>query len=359
MSLILLVGPIATAVAAPDDGTSPKSMFLDLGGASAEEIAARVERICVAHRDPASDSYIMNVVLVGVVDPAGDLRVDQLMAVLPHVPGGSRTTCFDNVFIGPTQLDPTTDSWKSRPDFPAGLKQWCADNPYCGGILTPSWRWDNIHANREAAEVFLAFIDFHFPRIRANLHWYITYEGYFDWLGGNTYSDSIRSAYEAYLFEMVKVFNNALEHAGEPPASSIRAVLWSPTYESPFYRYSQRELNSIRGNLRYMFANIQTMAAGEGIARGVDWLDMQDKLGQTDCYSVECYSGVKRWYDFLSSVNHEQFSFASLRVNMELFSTNQLAPDLDEHMTRQNFYESNGIPIGASWELNFLSGPQL
>ena len=87
-------------------------MFLDLGGASAEEIAARVERICAAHRDPANDNYIMNVVLVGVVDPSGDLRVDQLMAVLPHVPGGSRTTCFDNVFVGPTNLDPTTDPWK-------------------------------------------------------------------------------------------------------------------------------------------------------------------------------------------------------------------------------------------------------
>ena len=71
MSVILLVGPMSTAVAAPDDGTSPKSMFLDLGGASAEEIAARVERICAAHRDPANDNYIMNVVLVGVVDPSG------------------------------------------------------------------------------------------------------------------------------------------------------------------------------------------------------------------------------------------------------------------------------------------------
>ena len=196
------------------------------------------------------------------------------------------------MFIGPTNLDPTTDPWKSRPDFPSGLVPWCADNPYCGGILTPSWRWDNIEANREAAEVFLAFIDFHFPGVRANLHWYVTYEGYFDWLGGNSYSDSIRSAYGAYLFEMVKVFNNALEHAGEPPANSSRAVLWSPAYESPYHRYSQRELNSIRDNLRHMFANVQTMAAGEGIARGVDWLDMQDKLGQTDCYSVECYSGV-------------------------------------------------------------------
>ncbi|MGH8948982.1 MAG: hypothetical protein ACRDXF_08995, partial [Acidimicrobiia bacterium] len=77
----------------------------------------------------------------------------------------------------------------------------------------------------------------------------------------------------------------------------------------------------------------------------------------TDCFSVECYSGVKNWYDFPSTVNFDQFSFASLRVNMELFSSNQPGPDLYEHMARQNFYESNGIPVGASWELRFWELP--
>jgi len=28
-------------------------------------------------------------------------------------------------------------------------------------------------------------------------------------------------------------------------------------------------------------------------------------------------------------------------------------------MARQNFYDANGIPIGASWELRFWSGPRL
>ena len=355
---ILLVGSAAPiALAAPDDGITPKSMFLDLGGVEADEIAARIDAICTRHRDPATDSYIMNIVLVGVVDASGRLRVPQLMAVLPHVPGGGRTTCFDNVFVGPAQLDATTTPWKSRADFPADLQPWCADNPYCGGILTPSWRWDNLEANREAADIFLAFVDLHFPGVRTHLNWYITYEGYFDWLGGNRYSDRVTSAYSAYLFEMVKVYNQALLYAGEPAGSSSRAVLWSPAYESAYYNHTQGELNSIRDNLRLMFQSVQTMAQDAGIARGVDWLDMQDKLGQTDCFSVECYAGVKHWYDFLSTVNFEQFSFASLRVNMELFSTNLPGPDLNEHMARQNFYESNGVPIGASWELRFWDLP--
>jgi hypothetical protein len=356
----MLASVVATpisALAAPNDGLARKSMFLDLGGVEADEIAARIDAICAQHRDPASDSYIMNVVLVGVVDPQGRLRVPQLMAVLPHVPGGGRTTCFDNVFVGPAQLDATTDAWKSGPDFPAGLDPWCADNPYCGGILTPSWRWDNIEANRRAANVFLAFVDLHFPGIRSNLNWYITYEGYFDWLGGNRYSDGLADAYSAYFLEMVKVYSQALQYAGEPPETASRAVLWSPAYESSYYSHSQREINEIRDNLRLVFQNVQTMAAGAGITRGVDWFDMQDKLGQTDCFSVSCYGGVQNWYRFLTTVNYEQFTFASLRVNMELFTTNQPGPDPLEHMARQDFYEANGIPIGASWELRFWKSP--
>jgi hypothetical protein len=357
MTLLVLVTTTSVANAIPDDGITPKSMFLDLGGVEAHEVAARIDAICAQHRDPAADSYIMNVVLVGVVDARGRLRVPQLMAVLPHVPGGGRTTCFDNVFVGPAQLDATTVPWKSRPDFPSGLEPWCADNPYCGGILTPSWRWDNIQANRKAADVFLAFIDFHFPGVRSNLHWYITYEGYFDWLGGNRYSDRLADAYSAYFLEMVRAYNQALQRAGEPAESASRAVLWSPAYESSYYTHSQLEINQIRDNLRLVFQNVQTMAASAGISRGVDWLDMQDKLGQTDCFSAECYGGVKNWYQFLTTVNSEQFSFASLRVNMELFSSNQPGPDPAEHMARQNFYESNGIPIGASWELRFWNTP--
>jgi hypothetical protein len=359
MTLLFVGSMSAAAVAAPDDGVAKKSMFLDLGGAPAEEIAARIEKICAEHHDPTSDSYIMNVVLVGVVDQLGDLRVDQLRAVLPHVPGGGQITCFENVFVGPTQLDVGRIPWKTRPDFPQDLEPWCADSPYCGGILTASWRWDNIRANREAADLFLGFVDLHYPGVRANINWYVTYEAYFDWLGDNTYSDSVRTAYSAYLLEMVRVYNQALQYAGEPAASSSRAVLWSPAYESPYFSHSPAELNHIRDNLRYMFDDVQNTAAGEGIGRGVDWLDMQDKLGQTDCFSVECYVGVKHWYDFLASVNSPEFSFASLRVNMELFSSNLPGPDINEHMARQNFYEANGIPIGASWELRFWSGPQL
>ena len=359
MALLLLANWPGAALAAPGDGMAKKSMFLDLGGAPAEEIAARVEKICAEHRDPNNDNYIMNVVLVGVVDQLGDLRVDQLRAVLPHVPGGGQTTCFENVFVGPTQLDVGQLPWKARPDFPQNLEPWCADSPYCGGILTNSWRWDNIAANREAADVFLGFVDLHYPGVRANLNWYVTYEAYFDWFGDNTYSDSVRTAYSAYLLEMVRAYNQALRYAGEPAASSSRAVLWSPAYESSYFSHSPLELNRIRDNLRYMFHDIQRTAAGEGIGRGVDWLDMQDKLGQTECFSVECYVGVKDWYDFLTSVNFPEFSFASLRVNMELFSSNLPGPDVNEHKARQDFYEANGIPIGASWELRFWSGPQL
>jgi hypothetical protein len=353
MTLLILVTSSNVAYAIPDDGITPKSMFLDLGGITPEQIAAQIDTICAEHRDPASDDYIMNVVLVGVLDPRGRLRVGELISVLPHVPGGGQETCFDNVFIGPTQLDGSGQPWKSRSDFPGGLETWCADSLYCGGIMTPSWRWDNIEANRKAADLFLAFVDFHFPDVRKTLNWYVTYEGYFDWLGGNRYSTGISDAYSAYMLEMVRVYNDALRYVGEPAETASRAVLWSPAYANPYFSHTQLQLNDLRESLRTVFHNVQTMAAGEGITRGVDWLDMQDKLGQTDCFSADCYAGVKQWYQFLTTVNSDQFAFANLRVNMELFSSNMPGPDPNEHMARQNFYEANGIPVGASWELRF------
>ncbi|MGH8950158.1 MAG: hypothetical protein ACRDX9_01925, partial [Acidimicrobiia bacterium] len=248
MTLILVVTGVGTALAAPDDGVAKKSMFLDLGGATPEDIRARVQEICAKHRDPASDNYIMNVVVVNVVDQHGDLRVDALRAVLPHVPGGGRTTCFENMFVGPTHVELSGLPWQSRADFPPGLETWCAESPYCGGMLTGSWRWDNIRANREAADVFLAFTDLHYPGIRHNLHWYITYEGYFDWLGNNRYSDQLRTAYSAYMLEMVRAYNAALIYAGEPAERSSRAVLWSPAYESSYFSNSYLELNHTRDN---------------------------------------------------------------------------------------------------------------
>jgi hypothetical protein len=355
-ALMILSLSASPADAAPGDGVSRKSIFIDLGARPAWETAGRVQRICNEHRDPNSDSYISNVVLVGVVDPGTqNLRVDQLDAILPHVPGGGDTPCFDNVFVGPTLLNDRTKPWQERADYPVALESWCADSAYCGGILTGSWRWDNIQANRAAADQFLAHVNERYPGVRANLHWYVTYEGYFDWFGDNGYSPLLKSAYQAYLLQIIREFRSALIGAGESEATSSRAILWSPSYEDSYQAHNPAQLDIIRNRLRSMFYNIKVLTAQEGITRDLDWFHMQDRLGQIGCFSANCYDGVRSWYQFLASVNYEDFSFENLRVNMELFAPGS-APlgDPNEHSLRQDFYEANGVPIGASWELQFL-----
>lgn len=354
VGLTLLGNMVGVAAAASGDGVARKSMFVDLGASPPREIAYRVGKICEEHRDPNADSYIQDVVLVGMVDGTGQLRVDQLNAVLPHVPGGGGELCFDNVFIGPAHPSVEGMPWKERPDFPPGLEPWCADSPYCGGILTDTWRWDNIQANREGADLFLGFANENYPGIRPNLQWYITYEAYFDWLGDNSYAPRLRSAYEAYLLQTITEYRDALVAAGEPEATASRAVLWSPAYENEYQAHSTGQLETIRASLRSMFRNVADHATARGITRGLDWLHMQDRIGQTGCFEPACYEGVKSWYEFLSTVNHEDFSFASLRVNMEGFSPgSSRLGDPAEQKVRQNYYESNGIPIGASWELTW------
>lgn len=354
---IILVAPVGEAAAANViEGVNGKSVFVDLGARPAWETAARIDLICREHRDPTDESYINNVVLVGVVNPvSGELRTDQLRAVLPHVPGGDEDRCFDNVFVGPAVVGDLDDPWKGRPDSPAGLEPWCDDSPYCGGILTPSWRWDNIDANRRAADRFLEFVGQHYPGVRSTVQWYVTYEGYFDWFGDNRYSNELKDAYEAYILQLIREYRAALVAAGEPEISSGRAILWSPSYEDLFQEHVPTQLESIRANLRSMLSNIKARAYEEGIGRGLDWFHMQDRLGQIGCFSEQCYSSVASWYQFLASVNNDEFKFANLRVNMELFVPGP-SPQGDpiEHQTRREFYRQNGVPIGASWELQFL-----
>lgn len=345
-----------TASANGAEGVRGRSVFVDLGARPAWETAARIDLICREHRDPTGDSYIHNVVLVGVIKPgSGELRRDQLAAILPHVPGGGGEQCFDNVFVGPAVVRDLEDPWIERNDFPAGLEPWCADSSYCGGILTGSWRWDNVEANRRAADLFLEFVNEHYPGVRSNIQWYVTYEGYFDWFGDNRYSNELKNAYEAYILQLIREFREALVDAGEPEISSGRAILWSPSYEDDFEAHGSSELESIRANLRSMLSNVRARAYAEGIGRGLDWLHMQDRLGQIGCFTEDCYSSVASWYRFLASVNNEEFGFANLGVNMELFVPGP-SPQGDplEHRTRQDFYVANGVPIGASWELQFL-----
>ena len=353
--LIVSLSP-GQAQAVPDDGVTRKSIFVDLGATPAWETKARIRTICDELRKPDSETYIQNIVLVGVVDPGtGMIRDGHLDAILPHVPGGGENTCFDNVFIGPTVLSDLDRPWKLRPDFPQSLEPWCADSPYCGGILTPSWRWDNLVANRKATDAFLGFVGQSYPGVRANLHWYVTYEGYFDWFGDNSYSQQLRTAYEAYFLQSIRDFRSALIAAGEAAETSSRAVLWSPSYENSFWAHQTQQLAAIRSGLGSTLRNVAAAAAQEGIARGVGWLHMQDRLGQIGCFTLECYDSVAAWYEFLSTVGDEQFRFENLRVNMELFAPGDF-PDGDplEHQVRQDYYEARGVPVGASWELRFL-----
>lgn len=356
VSLFLISSLAAPAKARVDEEPSTKSIFVDLGATPAWETKARIHRICAEHRNPERGEYIQDIVLVGVVDPgSGAIRERQLDAILPNVPGGGDKTCFDNVFVGPTLLSDLDSPWVIRPDFPTGLEHWCADSPYCGGILTPSWRWDNLEAIRRATGTFLSFVNQNYPGVKANLNWYITYEGYFDWFGDNAYSPQVRDAYESYFIQSIRDFRAALIAAGESPSTSSRAVLWSPSYEDAFSAHPSQQLAAIRSGLGSALRNVATMAAEEGITRGIGWLHMQDRLGQIGCFTVDCYDSVTSWYRFLSTVGDDQFEFENLQVNMELFAPGDF-PNGDplEQQIRQGYYESNGVPIGASWELRFL-----
>lgn len=95
-----------------------------------------------------------------------------------------------------------------------------------------------------------------------------------------------------------------------------------------------------------MFSNVAAYAPP-----GVTWLHFQDMMGRgrKDITKWD----VKQWYSELARAH----SFASLRVNMELFDRdaqgNLVPEDDDVVQAREDWYESQGIPVGASWELRW------
>ena len=88
---------------------------------------------------------------------------------------------------------------------------------------------------------------------------------------------------------------------------------------------------------------------------GVNWLHFQDLIGATVSWGANkmTYGDVVDWFQFLQGT----YVFASLRVNMEQFDMGcngaPVTGSLREHKQREDFYESNGIPLGASYEIRF------
>ena len=275
-----------------NDGATKKSLFIDVRYYDPDDLVPHLEHVRTQHKDPAKDDYIYNVVLNEIGDEFGNLS-PLIYSVLPYLPGGDKQ-CFDNVFVGSKFLP-----WNGQ------------GTAYDAGMKDAGFRWANLGIQRTLWDKFAAIFS-------GPWHGYVTFEGVLDFM------DDIwlRQCYEAYLIQS----RRDLKWAAGPG----KAMLWSPAIWSgrPFTWVEEREI-------RNLFTNVASYAPP-----GVTWLHFQDMMGRQRADIT--LSDVKQWYHEISNA----YDFASLRVNMELFNASP-----QEIQDRQDWYEANGILVGASFEM--------
>lgn len=285
------------------DGATRKSLFIQVKSYNPGLLSAHLEHVRLHHKDPLRDDYIYNVVLDEIGDEDGVLSPN-LAIIRPYLPGGAKPT-FDNVFVGSTYIP-----WGGP------------GSPYFEGMQDPGHRWRNLEAQNKLWGAFRTT----YPNVPA--HAYINHEGVLDWLD----HEYTRACYEAYLVQSCRDANDAF------PAA---AVMWAPAIWKG-YALSAAEERAIR----VTFSNIPVWSG----TRGVTWLHFQDCLGRG--WASTTLEDVRQWYYELKGA----YSWDSLRVDMEFFKTTPqgLVPEDPSVIAyRENWYQSRGIPVGASWELRW------
>jgi len=278
------------------DGATKKSLFIQVAWFNPSDLREQLEHVRQEHKDRTKDDYIYNVVLDEIGNPY--TLSSNLTIIAPYLPGGNRKT-FDNVFVGSSYIPYQGEG-----------------SPYLDGMLSATHRWLNLRVQKDLWARFKR----QFPQL--NFHFYINHEGVLDYFD----IPAVRAGYEAYLIQSVRDSHDVVPD---------RAVLWSPAVWSGVGLTRPEELG-----VAATFRNVERWAKAYGHYGGVKWLHLQDMMGRGR-KNVTKYD-VRQWYNELDRV----YDWDSLRVNMEMFNQTP-----EEVQAREDWYESQGMAVGASWEL--------
>lgn len=288
----------------PNDGSTKFSLFLQVNSISNSELQRALDHIANHHRDPAKDDYIYNIVLNEIGYETGELRFSTLEVLKPYLPGGPKA-CFDNVFVGSMFLP-----WNGP------------GNAYREGISDGAYRWANLEVQKKLWLEFKAWFG------NRPWHFYVNYEGVLDYLD----EYPVKVGMEAYLIQSTRDANAV------KPGS---AVMWSPAIWSGTI-LTANELNAFDS----MMDAVDWYASSGGYTT-ISWLHLQDMLGRS--WGGASKELVKKWYDQIKSKR----SFASLRVNTELFTPSYQPVPIQVYRDRMDYYEANNILVGGSFELRY------
>lgn len=265
-----------------------------------------LEKIRTKHRSSSSTAYINNIVLQNIADSNGNLLANYLDVIAPYLPGGA-TPAFTRAYIGTVDL-----SWTG-----AGSK-------YIEGIENAEFRNQNVSLSNAVAKKFVT----RYPR--ASINWYITYEanmaGFWD--------ANIQGAYTVYINQLMTSLSSV---------KSGKTFMWSPAFWTPRRSQPAWAMPSLQANFTSMFSNIKQPFI----------LNMQDFVGQSNGVSTK--EDAVDWVKYLKQ--NSSSSNISFQINTEQFkqaSNGTISVgDPIEIPARENYYKSQGIQLGSSWEIRY------
>lgn len=339
MVRMLIVLMIALSFAPSEASATSKSLFIQLNKVYSEpQIRAWLGAAC-------DDSTIVNLVIQDAGYSDGTLRVQQLEIVEDYF------HCFNAVFFGVSHK--THEEWKDWPRAPDGdTSNDNAGTQYDAGIKSASFRAANIGLAKATADLIAA----RYPALP--FHWYISHEANLNYLT----DPGIRSGFKDYLSQV----------SGYLYGKKPRSILWSPAFWTPYASLNTGQREELRSSLTDLFKT----------SPRVNRLEFQDFIGQastvtclndgswprTNClpwqpveYAIDC-TNTRGYYGLLQDVQSRTGTIVNLMVNMEMFITQRDADgkvigfipgDPVELQAREECYEQNGIPIGASWEARY------
>lgn len=258
------------------------------------------------HHDSAKAGYINTVVLQDIADATGTLYTRYLDILAPYLPGGA-TPIFTQAYIGTVDLPWTGTGSK-----------------YINGIESPAFRAQNVALSHVAAKAFQA----RYPR--AITSWYVTYEanlaGFWD--------TNLVSAYRTYLVQLMHTLSSVRAH---------RQVLWSPAFWTTYANEPTWAAPGLKANLSNLFSSLPTRLT----------LSVQDFVGQSGGASSP--QSAAAWVAYLKR-NCSRY-LTEVQINVEQFTESASGSIAAGSATglplRENYYRSQGIELGAAWEIRY------
>jgi hypothetical protein len=258
------------------------------------------------HHDSAKPAYVNTIVLQDIADGAGALYTRYLDVLAPYLPGGA-TPIFTRAYVGTVDL-----AWKGN-----GSK-------YIQGIESSTFRAENVKISLAAAKAFYA----RYPRVAVN--WYVTYEanlaGFWD--------ANLAGAYRTYLVQIMNALSSVRAN---------RAFLWSPAFWTMYADEPTWAAPGLKANLSKLFSNLPTPLT----------LSVQDFVGQSGGASTP--QSAAAWVAYLK--RNWSSHLAKVQINVEQFTQSAsgsiAAGSAAELPRRESYYRSQGIELGAAWEIRY------